>query len=545
MQQPAKLGHFRLEEEIGAGGMGTVYKAFDESLQRHVAIKLLHEQFAKDPKFVEDFLREARNAAAISHPHIVHVHYVGEEAGQFFVVMELLNGRTLREILETDGPLDEERALQITAEVAEALGAAYHNNQLIHGDIKPANIFITGDAGAKVLDFGLAKLADVEAPAAGEVWGSPYYMSPERVGRKAEDFRSDIYSLGATLFHVLTGRPPFDADTPEELAVKRLHDRAPGISELKPELTLTTEQVVAKMLSKSPLTRYRDYSHLLEQLNEAKTGATAKRLGIKLGSSDPYPQPPEPVAAEPSGTPRWIWIVLIGVIGAAVGIGGAILLRQHLQRTTQPPAGTKKITQPEPSPGEIVGPTAQELERLSKKRDDEIRREAARQEQLRSEADAQLMETAEQYVKLLVWRHDFSVAVNKYKELLPQLQTDKAKMNANARLLRLERLAGFKAQLMADIAARAYELGKMVTRANSPLIGRLTGASDTELTFATEYGELNTPWADVAPKSLVAVAQYYAATRLPTDSEDVRKNRMKLISAFEDEPVLWSAGPKP
>ena len=288
MALSSKLGHFNLIEEIAHGGMGTVFSAFDPTLNREVAIKVLREDLAHDPKFLNDFLQEARSAAAISHPHIVQIYFVGEEASQYYIVMELLKGRTLREIVEKDGPMNEEAAIDMTVDVIEGLRAAYRN-QMIHGDIKPANIFIAEDVGAKILDFGLSKLANVDVAPDQGIWGSPYYISPERVGQKAEDFRSDVYSLGATLFQMLTGHPPFEADTPEELAAKRLNEKPPLLREWNPDLTAKTEQVVNKMLNKSILLRYRDYDALLTDLKEAKTEATAKRLGVDL---HPQFQPP-------------------------------------------------------------------------------------------------------------------------------------------------------------------------------------------------------------------------------------------------------------
>lgn len=272
-----RLGHFELREPIGRGGMSEVYRAWDATLNREVAVKVLRAGTAT----AADFLREARAAAAINHPHITQIHLVDETDGQQFLVMELLRGQTLRERIEQHGPLDEETALQIGLDVADALRAAYRA-QMIHGDIKPANIFLTADQGAKVLDFGLAKLANVEVAAEGEIWGSPYYISPERAGRRAEDFRSDVYSLGATLFHALTGRPPFEAGTPEELALKRLQEKAPGVRAVRPELTPETEQVIDKMLNKSPLLRYRDYDAVIAHLQAAKTAATARRLGLTV-----------------------------------------------------------------------------------------------------------------------------------------------------------------------------------------------------------------------------------------------------------------------
>src|SRR3989304_9786382 len=158
------------------------------------------------------------------------------------MVMELLRGRSLRHIIENDAPLGEERALHIAVQVAEALRAAY-KHEMIHGDIKPANILITDDVGAKVLDFGLAKLANVEVDTEEGIWGSPYYISPERGGQRAEDFRRDVYSLGATMFDALTGRPPFDAPDRNELAFKRLQEKPPLLREKNPNVTARTEEV--------------------------------------------------------------------------------------------------------------------------------------------------------------------------------------------------------------------------------------------------------------------------------------------------------------
>ena len=263
-----KLGHFELLEQIGKGGMAAVYLAYDPSLNRKVAIKLLDEDLAKqDPQFVESFIREAQTAAGINHQNIVQIYFVGEEKGKYYIAMELLAGRSLDEVIKEKGPQSEASVIKIGIEMAEALKAAY-TNQMIHGDIKPQNIFITDSGMAKLLDFGLAKMANLEATpeSDGSVWGSAYYISPERVGHKAEDFRSDIYSLGATLFHAMVGHPPFDADTPGELAQKRLSETAPSLRSIDPHISVKTEQIIDRMLSKSTFLRHLDYDALLKDL---------------------------------------------------------------------------------------------------------------------------------------------------------------------------------------------------------------------------------------------------------------------------------------
>jgi len=267
-----KLGHFELLEQIGKGGMAAVFKAYDPSLNRTVAIKLLDEELAReDPQFVESFIHEAQTAAAINHPNIVQIYFVGEEKGNYYIAMELLEGRSLDEIIKEEGPQSEEAVLKIGVQITDALNAAYAN-QMVHGDIKPQNIFITNSGDTKLLDFGLAKMANIESSAEndGSVWGSAYYISPERVGHKAEDFRSDIYSLGATLFHAMVGHPPFDADTPEDLAQKRLNEKAPMLRTINPDISVQTEQIIARMLSKSVFLRYLDYNSLSKDMEAAE-----------------------------------------------------------------------------------------------------------------------------------------------------------------------------------------------------------------------------------------------------------------------------------
>jgi serine/threonine protein kinase len=336
-QQPpksmiAKLAHFELLEEIGKGGMATVYRAYDSSLNRNVAIKVMNEELAQeDPQFVENFLREAQNAAAISHPNIVQIYFIGEEQGKYYLVMEMLDGQSLDELLESTGPLDEATVLKIATQVTEALKAA-NANKLVHGDLKPQNIFITKKGDVKLLDFGLAKLAsspfmtlalykqgevEVEKKSDGDVWGSPYYISPERVGQIAEDFRSDIYSLGATMFHALVGHPPFEAETSEELAVMRLHEPAPPLRQLRPELSNPTAGLVAKMLAKTPAARQLNYDELLDDLREASTNLRTRSAGFQV----PARTGTEQVAPPPkkSSLP-----LVLGSIAALLVIGGGI-----------------------------------------------------------------------------------------------------------------------------------------------------------------------------------------------------------------------------
>ena len=522
MALSSNLGHFNLLDEIAHGGMGTVLRAFDPTLNREVAIKVLRQELASDPKFVEDFLREARVVASISHPHIVQIYFVGDQGGKYYLVMELLKGRTLREIVETDGPLDEERALDLMIDVSEALRAAY-KSQMIHGDIKPANIFITEDFGAKVLDFGLAKLANIEADTTRGIWGSPYYMSPERVGQKAEDFRSDIYSLGATLFDILMGRPPFDAENLEELALKRLNEKPPLLRDINPNITEKTEQVVNKMLNKSILMRYRDYDHLLEDLREAKTEATAKRLGVELHLK---PGPPVPEApSRPAPPPKQSSLPLVLTVTIALlGVIGALLWSRSTLKPPPPPSPqVVEPVQPPPPPE----PTPEEIRAL------EAAKAAAAAKQLELEdKERQLILATDRNVDPGWYGYDFAAILNAYKALDPQITTSTNRLLLKPRLRLATLVVDFKSQLINDIPRLPYDSGDLLTRQGSRLVGRLARATDTQLFFSTAYGELTVAWSDLPNSALRQLAFFYATAFAPSEMPAVQGHRYLTLAAF-------------
>jgi serine/threonine protein kinase len=318
----AKLGPFELLEQIGKGGMAAVFRAYDPSRECEIALKLLDEEVSQqNSQFGESFMREAQIAASLNHPNIVEIYSVGEVDGVFFVAMELLKGRSLADILRDDGPLDQAAALGLGIQISSALHVAYVN-RVTHGNIKPQNIFITTDGTAKLLDFGLAKMASLETFTDSEsgVWGSAYYIAPESVGRNTEDMGgdidslgaaafharlaalcknamlSDIYSLGATLFHALAGRPPFDANSAEELTLKRSNEIAPSLRKINPRISAGTEQIVARMLSKNAFQRHQDYGTLIGELREpgsksagrhapaARTAVPGAAAGISMAS---------------------------------------------------------------------------------------------------------------------------------------------------------------------------------------------------------------------------------------------------------------------
>jgi serine/threonine protein kinase/tetratricopeptide (TPR) repeat protein len=266
---PMRLGSFLLLEVLGKGGMGVVYRALDQSLGRYVAIKVMRRALGEDKQFVENFFREARAAAALNHRNVVQIYSCGEERGQPYIVMELVGGGRLDATISNGNMMDEVRALEIGVDIAEGLKAA-NDVGLIHGDIKPANILFDKHGTAKVVDFGLARFMSwkEEAPPT-EIWGTPYYIAPEKARGQKVDHRSDIYSLGATLYHALGAKPPFDGETASEVVLARLRNPAIGLRVIRPTLQPETADVISRMLEGDPFMRYPTYASLLADLREA------------------------------------------------------------------------------------------------------------------------------------------------------------------------------------------------------------------------------------------------------------------------------------
>ncbi len=286
---PARIGHFLLLELLGKGGMAGVYRAVDETLGRQVAIKVMRRELGEDPKFIETFLREARAAAQLNHRNIVSIYSFGEQKGQPYIVMELLDGGRFDQLIAKQKVVDEVRALEIALDVAEGLKAA-GDIGLIHGDIKPANILFDRNGTAKVADFGLARFQKTKTRQ-GEIWGTPYYIAPEKVRQQKEDIRSDIYSLGATLYHALGGKPPFEGETATDVVLARLNEPPKQLSDIRPGIHPRTVEVIGRMLENDPFRRYPNYASLISDLRstlrEVRGGASkdakaaAKSAGAK------------------------------------------------------------------------------------------------------------------------------------------------------------------------------------------------------------------------------------------------------------------------
>ena len=261
--------HFVLLETLGIGGMGAVYKARDSQLDRFVALKLLRKDLGTDPREVERLQQEARLTASINHPHVISVYSFGSDHGQFYLVMELVEQGSLEDLIEQKQRVSEAQALETGIQVARGLQAACEKG-LIHRDVKPANILFADAQTAKIGDFGLAMVAEEKAETHGEIWGTPYYVAPERLNNEPEDLRSDIFSLGATLFHAAAGRPPFEGETNSANALRELKKNPVDLAVVAPDISRATARIINRMIAPDPARRFGSYGELIEQLERAQ-----------------------------------------------------------------------------------------------------------------------------------------------------------------------------------------------------------------------------------------------------------------------------------
>ena len=260
---------YEILEKIGNGGMATVYKAKCHVLNRYVAVKVLKEEFTTDEEFIRRFNVEAQSAAGLTHPNIVSVYDVGHEDGIYYIVMELIQGKTLKQIINEDGALPWKWSVNIAIQIASALEAA-HKNNIVHRDIKPHNIIITEDGVAKVTDFGIAKaVSNSTITAFGTTIGSVHYFSPEHARGGFTDAKSDLYSLGVVMYEMLTGRVPFDADTPVSIALKHMQEKAVEPIKLNPSIPFAVNQIIVKAMQKEPSMRYQSATEMLKDLSMA------------------------------------------------------------------------------------------------------------------------------------------------------------------------------------------------------------------------------------------------------------------------------------
>ncbi|MEA2160447.1 MAG: eukaryotic-like serine/threonine-protein kinase [Solirubrobacteraceae bacterium] len=336
-------GRYRLEARIGAGGMSTVYRALDETLQRQVAIKLMNREVATDSDQLERFRREARAVAQLSHPHIVGVIDAGEDAGRPYIVFEYVEGETLKERIRRLGRLPISEAVAYAIEIARALGVA-HARHIVHRDVKPQNVMIDEEGSAKITDFGIARTLDEEGLTAdGRVLGTTDYVSPEQALGQHVTGQSDLYALGVVLYEMLTGEVPFKGENQVAVAMKHVREMLPDVQSKRPEVSAALAAVVDNATAKRQEDRYADDAELIADLEDVLAIETA-RAGSATGEVTTV------LRTLPSGTQRRIpfgirhrmGMLLAGLLVLALAGGAAVWL------STKAHHGTGKLDTPPP-----------------------------------------------------------------------------------------------------------------------------------------------------------------------------------------------------
>jgi serine/threonine protein kinase len=299
-----KFDHFVITKQIGEGGMSRVFDATDETLGRHVALKILNRHFSKDAERMAQFEREARLTAAVAHPNVIKLYSVGRDQGNIYIAMELVGGGSMETRIAEKGKIEEREVLRIGRCIAEGLRSAYREG-LIHRDVKPGNILFTDEDTPKIVDFGLALIHGRDVDESGEIWATPFYVAPEKVSENREDFRSDIYSLGATLYHALVGKPPYKADTNSIAELQKIKSKVVRLEDSGFRFAPRTCELINRMLALTPEERHQTYDELVEAFRDAESLVNYSVMGKRTQQ-------------------QTLIYALAGVVGCAV-LAGALL----------------------------------------------------------------------------------------------------------------------------------------------------------------------------------------------------------------------------
>jgi eukaryotic-like serine/threonine-protein kinase len=346
-------GRYRIQRKLGAGGMADVYLAEDQELGRRVAIKILNGRHANDAQFIERFRREAKNAAALNHPNIVSIYDRGNAEDTYYIAMEFLDGRTLKELIVSRGAAPINVAIEYARQILSALRFA-HRHGIVHRDIKPHNVLVDAEGRVKVTDFGIARAGTSQMTETGSIVGTAQYLSPEQARGGEVDPRSDLYSLGIVLYELLTGKTPFDGDTPVEIAMKHLSNAPKPPSKLRPDIPPELDMVVLRALAKNPDDRYQSADEMEADLERVARGARVSAATVDTATqvlrrpaaaaaaataasatAATMIAPPAPAAGgvpplvaeeevyEERGQdrPLWPWLVAVGFVIAAIIAG--------------------------------------------------------------------------------------------------------------------------------------------------------------------------------------------------------------------------------
>ncbi|HET9418858.1 MAG TPA: serine/threonine-protein kinase [Chthoniobacterales bacterium] len=477
--------HFALVETLGIGGMATVYKARDTFLDRFVALKVVRRDLGTGVDRTLQLQQEARAAAAINHPNVVQVFSSGTDRGQFYLVTELLEHGSLDDLIERRKRVSEQRLLETGIQIASGLRAAQAKG-LIHRDIKPANILFADEYTAKIGDFGLAGVAAQTAETRGEIWGTPYYVAPERLDRQVEDFRSDIYSLGATLYHAVAGRAPIEADTTSASELRKLKQQPLDLRRIAPDVSAPTAQVLQRMLAPVPAERFASYDQLIQELERALKTTTEQR---KI-DAPPVNRKSRPIAA--------IAAVVL-VVGFGVLVFAWNLERSITSKKARTPDNTR--VQSSATPRTAAGATAQSSRGVS-------------------------WEAALAGYKRHVALYDFAGARASIQAA--QVSGRSAIKSQEAMASIAQWLVEWKDKLIVDLNKKQFH--SALTDINGVQYTGITGGNAEQLMLKTRYGIIGARWPTLSPNILLAVSASFISPRA-RDAAD----RQWLCAAFASQ----------
>jgi eukaryotic-like serine/threonine-protein kinase len=318
-------GRYRLEAKLGSGGMSTVYLARDQTLDRQVAVKVMHREMSEQADQLARFRQEARAVAKLSHPNVVSVIDAGEDGGHPYIVFEYVEGETLKQRIARDGALDPQEAIAYAIEIGRGLSVA-HGRNMVHRDIKPQNVLIDAEGRAKLTDFGISRQLEQDGmTATGRVLGTTDYVSPEQAMGHKVDPRSDLYSLGVVLYEMLVGQVPFSADSQVGVAMKHVNEELPDVQRRRPEVSAAVALVVERAAAKDPSQRYQRIGEMLDDLSTALE-VEAARAGSTTGEATSVLDAVPPPKRELSTRARWSWAAIVALLLVA----GAVLLAVQL-----------------------------------------------------------------------------------------------------------------------------------------------------------------------------------------------------------------------
>ncbi len=343
-------GRYRLEAKLGSGGMSTVYLARDTTLDRPVAVKVMHREMSEQADQLERFRQEARAVAKISHPNVVAVIDAGEDGGYPYIVFEYVEGETLKARINRIGALDTQEALAYAIEIARGLTVA-HARRMVHRDIKPQNVLIDAEGRAKLTDFGISRQLEKDGlTATGRVLGTTDYVAPEQAMGRGADQRSDIYSLGVVLFEMLTGHVPFQADSQVGVAMKHVNEELPDVQADRPELSAATALVVERATAKDPTKRYADISEMIDDLSTALE-VEAARAGSTTGEATSVLEAVPPAKRKLSSRARWSTAAIAAVVLIAIAV---LVATQLIGSGNTPIVGKNENKEPKSPTGAAV-----------------------------------------------------------------------------------------------------------------------------------------------------------------------------------------------